>query len=403
MSFTPYYPFLETPISSDEGTANEPKSDGPIQSPPWKIFTSLVPFKLKPVSKHEFPQYARRYFGTQGSTQGTTSGTSSNVPFRLPVAEGSRSRGSQTSPAEFVTAPSSPRAGSPPSGLKIFQGTQTEWPSSPPSLEADDAGGRDAGGRDARGVFEAVLALWPIRRLKSTKLSRLKKRQPSDAAETSVLRRIPCPQTSGSGPVLNRPSSEERPACEAANPYASFWQRRGLGRARRKISSKMRRFWRIASGRGTQNVSPGKRPLQFHGSWRCSSYSPNIVLEQNPYFLPLFNDIGLPSCILVLVSDIEENWYGTWRPRLDHFWKSAQFWIVEIGSYILLAPVMIPWEVCAILAISLERMWNAGRGMSRERVLVKLRDHTGWLASGGMIGIILGTCMAFTGGARQKR
>lgn len=253
-------------------------------------------------------------------------------------------------------------------------------------------------------MFEAVLALWPIRRLKSTKPSKSKRRQSSDAAETSVLRRIPCPQTSGSsGPVSNRPSSEERPAYEAVNSYPSFWQKRRLGRARRKIASKMRRFWRIASGQGTQNVSPRKRPLQFHGSWRCSTYSPNTVVEQNPYFLPLFNNIGLPTCILVLLSDIEENWYGMWHPRLVQFWKSAQFWIIEIGSYILLAPVMIPWEVCAILAISLERMWNAGRGMSRERVLVKLRDHTEWIARGGMIGILLGTCMAFIGGARPKR
>jgi len=65
--------------------------------------------------------------------------------------------------------------------------------------------------------------------------------------------------------------------------------------------------------------------------------------------------------------------------------------------------VLIPWELCAILAISLERMWNAGRGMSRERAMVKLRDHTEWIARSGVIGILLGTCMAFTGGACQKR
>ena len=321
----------------------------------------------------------------------------------MPIAERSQSRGSQTIPAKFVTAPSTPIGASPiaaslSSGSNIFQDTQTEWPSSPLSPAASEAGGRDA-----HGVFEAVLALWPIRRLKPTKPSRFR-RQSSDVAETNVLHRIPCPQASrSSGPVSNHPSSEERPAYGAVNPYASFWQRRKLGHARRKIASKMRRFWRIASGQGTQNASPRKQHLQFHGSWHCSTYSPNIAVEQNPYFLSLFNNIGLPSCILVLLSDIEENWYGTWRPKLAQFWKSAQFWIIEIGSYILLAPVMIPWEVCAILAISLERMWNAGRGMSRERALMKLRDHTEWIARGGMIGILLGTCMAFTGGARQKR
>ena len=253
-------------------------------------------------------------------------------------------------------------------------------------------------------MLEAVLALWPIRQLKSTKPSRLKGRHPSGVAETSVLHRTSCPQTSRcSGPLSNRLSSEGRPACGAVNTYASSWQRRRLGRARRKIASKMRRFWQIASRQGPKNVSPRKWPLQFHGSWRCSTYSPNIVLEQNPYFPPLFNNIPLPSCILVLLSYIEENWYGTWRPRLVQFWKSTRFWIIEIGSYILLAPVLVPWEVCAILAISLERMWNAGRGMSRERALVKLRDHTEWIARGGVIGILLGTCMAFTSGARHKR
>ena len=229
----------------------------------------------------------------------------------------------------------------------------------------------------------------------------MKRRQPSEVAETSVLRRVPCPQTSGSsGPLSNRPNSEGRPGYGTVN---LLWQRRRLGRARRKIASKMRKFWRIVSGQGTQDVSPRKRPLQFYGSWGCSTYSPNIVVKQNPYFLPLFNNIGAPSCALVLLSDIEENWYGVWRPRLVRCWRSAQFWIVEIGSYILLAPVLIPWELCAILAISLERMWNAGRGMSRERAMVKLRDHTEWIARSGVIGILLGTCMAFTGGACQKR
>lgn len=333
-----------------------------------------------------------------GSTQDSTP---VRVRFELPkkqeMIQASGSCVSQSTPAEFVTAPSSPPTASRCSDLD-FLDFQTNWRISSPTLSSETSG------HGPRHVSDAVSALWPSNGLRLRRPRKARRHLYTDVVDATTNQGdMSSPRSKGQPPLQSlHPRGEGKPAHETVNPYASQWKRKRLGRAQRKIASNLRRVWRIASGQGAHHECPQKRPLQFYDSWRCSSYSPSTVVERNAFFAPFTNSREFPSCILVLLSDYQENWYGEWRPLLLRFWKNIQFWIIEIGSYLLLVPVLVPWEACAIVAILLERLWNVGRGMSKDRVLVKLRDRTEWVATGGVVRVLVGTCMAFTGGQARR-
>lgn len=178
----------------------------------------------------------------------------------------------------------------------------------------------------------------------------------------------------------------------------SCWRRKKLQNARRKFVSGFERILQTASN-SIQIAPPQKlKPLVFHNSWKCNAYQQNIS-EKSGFLRHLFTSPRLPTWLILVASGCQEKWSNSWRPSLSRVWRSAWFWIIEIGSYILVAPILIPWEVCAIIGILFTHIWKGAKRMRRDRVLTKFRGNMEWVTRGGVVGVMLGTCMAFT--ARQ--
>ena len=330
----------------------------------------------------------------------------------------SSSRGAATdaelSSGEYVTAPTSPL--SPPMVYQLSNpSSQTSNHADRSSLSSATLTCSDEMVTTHR-LKAAKLIVWPIEQLRPL---RAKKRlavdsegpnSPDDTFQDySEGKRAVVQSNAANIATLHRETLNVSPR-----------EGRRLTRARKKLASQMRRFWRVAaSGRAVENMSTRKRSLQIHDSRRCETYphkEPRYKrfrveevngrwippTTQGPNFLRFKIDGFSPTWLLLLVSELEERWDNSWRPGFSRLFRSAQFWIIQIGTYILVAPVLIPWEVCAIVGILVVRIWNSSRDMSRDRILLKLRDSTEWLADDGMIGIIWGTCMAL-GGAFVRR
>jgi len=85
------------------------------------------------------------------------------------------------------------------------------------------------------------------------------------------------------------------------------------------------------------------------------------------------------------------------RILLKQTGKSICFWTVEVGSYILLAPVLIPWEILTLLGLLLLRIWTRCREFQWDTFLIKVRDRSGWIGEGGWVGMAIGLLLG-TGG-----
>lgn len=197
-------------------------------------------------------------------------------------------------------------------------------------------------------------------------------------------------------PISDSSSSQSVFVSSEDTTPASCWRRKKLRNARRKFVSKFENFWQTASD-SIQIASPQKiKPLVFHNSWRCNTYQQNHISKKSGFLRYLSTSPHLPTWLIPVVSACQEKWVNSWRPSLCRVWGSTWFWIIEIGSYILVAPILIPWEICAIIGILFVRTWKGAKRMQRDRVLAKLKDNMEWVTRGGVVGVMLGTCMAFT-------
>lgn len=86
-----------------------------------------------------------------------------------------------------------------------------------------------------------------------------------------------------------------------------------------------------------------------------------------------------------------------WRLFVIETGKNISFWTIEVGSYILLAPVLIPWEILTLLGLLLLRIWTRCQEFHLDTFLIKVRDRSGWIGEGGWVGMVIGLLLA-TGG-----
>ena len=289
----------------------------------------------------------------------------------------------------YITAPSSAPAVTQ-SSDSSFQDAQTAFYSrvSSDSLHRGEHG-------DIHEVSETSLGLGGYGRLGLEGFGELAGRQNGDAATTGfehgeLLHLRPGP-ISDSSQLAFVNSEDTAPV--------SCWRRKKLRNVTRGFASKFEKFLRRASN-SIQTASPQKlKPLVFHNSWKCNTYQQGHTTEKSGFLRNFSTNPRLPTWLILATSGYQEKWLNSWHPSLSRIWRSTWFWIIEIGSYILVAPILIPWEVCAIIGILFVRIWKGAKRIRRDRVLTKLRDNMEWVTRGGVVGVMLGTCMAFT--ARQ--
>ncbi|KAI5805510.1 hypothetical protein DFH27DRAFT_374914 [Peziza echinospora] len=177
--------------------------------------------------------------------------------------------------------------------------------------------------------------------------------------------------------------------------WVDMWRKRNPNRTRSNFGSKVRGLWRRATTAGVESVSRGKRRLDLYNSWRCRSYTSSVAQVEgtHPQKKGRRSHGRSNRCISGFMPACRRKWRTKWLPVSRYYLGRVMFWTVEIGTYFLAAPILIPWELCSLVGLLLVRIWRAARDASWDSVCLKVRNHTEWVVNSQLVGIVIGACL----------